>query len=808
MLRKRLIPPRDLFPIHPWRLEITRFSRELMAEYVGQGETGFALANGYLGMRGSHEEDHPVQEPGTYLNGLFEHRPIVYGEHAFGFPKVGQTMLNCPDGKIIKLYVDDEPFDLERAEILSFNRRLEMAAGTLHREVVFKTPLGKRLHLSSLRLVSFRWRHLAAIRYQVTCLDEDAELIISSQLINRQPLPQVNPDPRLGQGFAGRVLHPAGRRVEGLRAVLSFTTRSSQFTLGCGMDHEIATEAQHRTDVQCRDNGAEVVFKLQAQARQPVTLTKFLSYHYGRQADPEEIRSEAAWTLDRAREVGLEAIVEEQKRHVSAFWSRADVQIDGGTTPEKQQVLRWNLYQLLQASARVEGHGISARGLTGQTYEGHYFWDTEIYVLPFLIYTNPQAARGLLKFRHDQLPAARERASELGHQGATFPWRSIDGHEASAYYAAGTAQYHINADIAYAIRKYVDITGDKDFLRDYGAEIVIETARFWLDLGFYAERDGKRFCINGVTGPDEYTALVNNNYFTNLMARHNLRYAVQTVRELRAGDGSALAALKAKIGLDEAEMAEWERAASRMYLPYDEVLGIHPQDDSFLAKERWDFESVPDDHYPLLLFYHPLNLYRHQVLKQADTLLAMFLLGDEFSAEAKKRNFDYYDPLTTHDSSLSVCIQSIVASEIGYHEKAREYFNFAVAMDLSDVGGNMRNGAHIASIGGSWMAAAYGFGGLRDYGGNISFNPRLPARWTRLCYHLTVRGTLMEVDVRPDGSRYRWLEGPALEFRHQDELICIGPDQAELRRSNDLPGTSGERAGIPARARRRPAREQ
>jgi alpha,alpha-trehalose phosphorylase len=784
VLRKRLVLPSDITPIDPWRIELCRLAPPLLHEYVGQAETGFALANGFLGIRGSHEEDQPSLEPGTFLNGFFEHRPIVYGEHAYGFPPLGQTLLNCPDGKIIKLYVDDEPFNLNCCEILQFHRSLELREGTLHRDVVFETLLGKRVRVSSTRLVSFRHRHLAAIRYQVTVENSGADLIIASQLINRQPLPRESNDPRLGQRFIGRVLHPAGSQVKGLRALLSYTTRSSGFTLGCGMDHCLRTEAPHSTDVACDDDLASVVFKGHVEAGQSVTLDKYLSYHYGHQVDPLDIRAEAGWTLDKAVEQGFEAIAADQRRNVQAFWDHADVQIEGGETPEKQQVVRWNLFQLLQASARAEGHGISARGLTGQTYEGHYFWDTEIYVLPFLIYTNPRAARGVLKFRYAQLDKARERARELGHRGATFPWRTIDGHEASAYYAAGTAQYHINADIAYAIRKYVDVTGDQAFLRDYGAEVLVETARFWLDLGAYAQRDGRRFCINGVTGPDEYTAIVNNNYFTNLMAQHNLRYAAATVITLCSACPDAFAGLQARTGLEIGESAEWESAAQRMYLPYDEALGIHPQDDSFLDKELWDFANTPEDHYPLLLFYHPLNLYRHQVIKQADTLLAMFLLGNQFSTEAKKRNFDYYDPLTTHDSSLSVCIQSIIASEIGYHEKARTYFDFAVAMDLSDVGGNMRTGAHIASIGGSWMSLVYGFGGLRDYAGEINFCPRLPSTWGRLCYRLTVRGCRFEVEVKPEQSTYSWREGPPLEFQHLGEEVRVGPEHTVVVRDN------------------------
>ena len=406
-------------------------------------------------------------------------------------------------------------------------------------------------------------------------------------------------------------------------------------------------------------------------------------------------------------------------------------------------------------------------------------------------------ARSLLKHRYDQLDQARARARELSHPGATFPWRTINGEEASAYYAAGTAQYHINADIMYALRKYVEIGGDVEFLHRYGAEMLVETARFWLDLGGFSERDCREFRINGVTGPDEYTAVVNNNYFTNVMARENLRYAASTVRMLQERHGETLRSLVRKTGVTMDEVAGWEEAASLMYLPYDERLGIHPQDDSFLDKEIWDFASTPEDHYPLLLHYHPLNLYRHQVLKQADTILALFLLGDQFTLEEKRRNFDYYDPLTTHDSSLSVCIQSIVAAEIGYMEKAREYFNFAAVMDLADVGGNMMHGAHIASIGGTWLALVYGFGGMRDYGGHISFRPRLPGDWRRLCFRLTIRGNFIHVDIRPEETTYTLREGSGFRFAHDGQPVELRPDAPSVSRATGsaLPVEAAAAAG-------------
>jgi len=510
MLRPRCPPPPELFSTDPWRVGAVRFDPELSDQFVGQAETMFALSNGYLGIRGMLEEGAPVKEPGVFLNGFYEHRPISYGEHAYGFPKVGQSMLNCPDGTVLKLFIDGEQFILPKAELLSFRRILDLQAGLLNREVQWLTPAGKRMRLRTVRLVSFAERHLAAIEYELVAEDADAEIVISSELANRQPLPVETADPRLAVGFVGRVLQPLGIRCERLRAILSYRTQSSELTLGCGMDHVLATECNFTAESTCTDDFAAVGFKVSMGQKTSLRVHKLLSYHYSGNTTPEQMRSQTAWTLDHAIEIGFAQILEQQRADVSRFWSRAEVAVRGAD-PRTQQVIRWNLFQLLQASERAEGHGIGARGLTGQSYEGHYFWDTEIYVLPFLIYTNPRMARALLKHRYDMLDKARARAKELGHRGATFPWRTINGDEASAYYAAGTAQYHINADIAYALRKYVEVTGDEEFLWQYGAEILIETARLWRDLGFFSEREEGRFCINGVTGPDEYTALVNNN---------------------------------------------------------------------------------------------------------------------------------------------------------------------------------------------------------------------------------------------------------------------------------------------------------
>jgi alpha,alpha-trehalose phosphorylase len=513
-----------------------------------------------------------------------------------------------------------------------------------------------------------------------------------------------------------------------------------------------------------------------------IQLTKYITYHSSRSAPPKELCGRAERTLDRAKEQGFSALLAGQRRCLDGFWKRSDVQVfvdpsrRRRTREEWQQAVRFNLFHIFQAAGRAEGVGIPAKGLTGQAYEGHYFWDIEIYLLPFLIYTSPRIARNLLRFRYSMLDKARERAQELNHRGALFPWRTINGEEASAYYAAGTAQYHINADIIYAMRKYVDATGDLEFLYDEGAEMLVETARLWADLGFYSERKGGKFCIHGVTGPDEYNTVVNNNTFTNLMARENLWYAAATLKEIHRDHPDRFAELVDKTGLDISETEEWQKAADNMYLPFDAKSGIHPQDDSFPDKEMWDFDNTPLDKYPLLLHYHPLVIYRHKVIKQADLVLAMFLLGDEFSMEEKKRNFDYYDPLTTGDSSLSVGIQSIVAFELGYLEKANEYARYAVLMDLADIGGNVSDGVHMAAMGATWMVLAYGFAGMRDYDGQLSFNPVQFEGQGRIRFPLTVRGQRIEVDMKSDCTTYTLLQGDGLVIRHINEEVRLSPD--------------------------------
>ncbi len=773
--RQALNLPQHVYPIDPWRI----VEKQFYPRFLEPAETIFTMANGYLGMRGCCEEGTPVFENGTYINGFYETWPIIYGEEAHGFAKEGQTIVNVPDTKTIKLFVDDEPFLLPDANLVSFERVLDMQAGTLEREVVWELRSGKRVAIKSRRLVSYEHRHLAAISYEVTLLNAEAPVVISSEMNNDEDRRLRSGDPRLHHSFKRRVLVPEIHTCRDRRVLLGHQTEKSRLGLVCGIDHVLETECQVAHEGSCAEQAGKVVFSCQAPPNSPIKITKFMAYHTSATLSMDELQASVERTLDRALDDGFPKLLAVQKQHLDDFWARADVRLEGENhesqhrAGELQQAMRFNLFQIFQAAYRVGDMGIPAKGLTGQAYDGNYFWDTEAYVLPFLIHTYPRIARNLLDFRYRMLDKARQRAREVNEDGALFPWRTISGEEASAYYAAGTAQYHINGDIMLALQRYVEVSGDEDFLFDKGAEMLAETARMWYGLGFFSERRGGKFCLHGVTGPDEYTTVVDNNLYTNLIAQNNLSYAVATLEKLKQTREDQYAALAEKIGLKTAEINNWRRAADRMYLPYDDELEIHPQDDTFLDKKVWDFEHTPADQYPLLLNFHPLVIYRQQVIKQADVALAMVIMGDKFSPEQKRRNFDYYDPLTTGDSSLSVCIQTILALEVGYLDKALEYGQYAVLMDLGNVEGNVKDGCHIASLGGSWLLCVYGLAGMREYGGHLSFHPRLPKGLRRLRFPVAVRGCVLEVDIQPETATYLLRSGEKLSFRHQDQDITL-----------------------------------
>lgn len=767
--------PEALYPYHEWSLGEDAYD-DLNNQ---RSESIFALGNGYIGMRGNFEEGYHGQKgtsvTGNYLNGFFDSEPIVYPEGAYGYPSRNQAMLNVTDAKIIELRIEGHPFHLNTGQVHRYERKLDMQNGILHRLVEWESPAGHRVLLQIRRMVALQHKHLAAVDYEVTALNFDGMVTFHSIMDGAIARQEVTDDPRLGAGSAEPSL-----LLEGAGHAESFIwmkqrTRHTQFALFTSMSHTLHASSGYEITEKQDGERISAEFAVPVLNGETVSLTKYISYHTSKDYAEEELMSRSANVLQMAENIGFEGLVHEQQAYLKTFWSRTDVEISGD--PALQQGIRFNAFQLLQSVGRDGATNIGAKGLTGEGYEGHYFWDTEMYILPFFTFTQPEISKALLEFRYATLGKARERAVVMSQKGALYPWRTIDGEENSSYFPAGTAQAHINADIAYGLKQYVQATGDYEFLTAKGAEILFETSRFWADMGHFNPARGGAFCIDAVTGPDEYTAIVNNNAYTNMMVQDQLHFAVETAALLRKKYPQDYERLEQSIGLTEEEVKGWLEAAQKMFIPFDKGLGIYAQDDTFLSKQKWDFENTPADKYPLLLNYHPLVIYRHQVLKQADLVMAMFLLGEKFSLSDKIRNYNYYEPLTTHDSSLSPCIHSIVSAEIGDLDGAYAYFDRTVRMDLDDINRNAKDGLHTAAMSGSWMSIVNGFGGMRMNQGILCFNPALPEQWDSYRFKIVNRGQLVDIFVSPGEVVYTLVEGEGLEIKHKGHSLFLSPQE-------------------------------
>jgi alpha,alpha-trehalose phosphorylase len=752
------------YSVDPWTLTET----ELHLEMLSQSESVFALSNGHIGLRGNLDEGEPFGMPGSYLNGVYELRPLPYAEAGYGNPESGQTVINVTNAKLLRLLVDDEPFDIRYGQLGSHERRLDLRAGTLSRVATWTSPAGKTVKVSSTRMVSLSQRAVAAISYEVEPVDEALSVVVQSELVANESCPTVVGDPRAAAVLEAP-LQPEDGGADGTRAVLVHSTRASKIRVAAGMDHLIDGPPGPSVESQCFADVARVAVASELEPGERLRVIKFVAYGWSSERSVPALRDQVAAALLAARRTGWDGLLAEQRAYLDDFWDRADVEVDGD--PAIQQAVRFSLFHVLQAGARSERRAIPAKGLTGPGYDGHAFWDTEIHVLPVLTYTMPHAVADALRWRHSTLPMATARATQLGLSGAAFPWRTIAGEECSAYWPAGTAAFHINADVADAVIRYVDATGDTDFENDVGLELLAETARLWRSLGHH-DPSG-RFRIDGVTGPDEYSAVADNNVYTNLMAERNMRAAAEAAE--RHPD-RALA-----LGIGEEEMASWRDAATDTFIPYDDTFGVHPQAEGFTAHQVWDFAGTPPDHYPLLLHYPYFDLYRKQVVKQADLVLALHLRGDAFTPEQKARDFEYYERLTVRDSSLSACQQAVVAAEVGHLGLAFDYLREAAFMDLADFEHNTRDGLHLAALAGTWIALVAGFGGFRDLNGSFCFSPRLPEGLTGLTFSLMLRGRRLRVRLSDATVTYSLQDGDPLELSHHGERFTISTDKPVVR---------------------------
>lgn len=755
--------------VEPWSVHETA----LDLDYLAETESLFALSNGHIGVRGNLDEGEPHGLPGTYLNGVYETHPLPYAEASYGSPESGQTIINVTNGKVIRLLVGDEPFDLRYGELRSHDRVLDLRAGTLRRTVEWVSPAHRTMRVTSTRLVSFTHRAILAIAYEVEAIDGRADIVVQSELVANEAVPVHSKDPRAAAAIESPLQSESECKEPS--AVLVHRTKRSGLRVAAAMDHLVRGTEHVSTTLESSEDLARFVITDVLEPGQRLRLVKFVAYGWSEVRTAPALRDQVAAALVAARRAGWDGLLAEQRAYLDQFWRHGEIEIEGD--PEIQQATRFALFHVLSAAARAEGRGIPAKGLTGNGYDGHSFWDTEMFVVPMLTYTVPSAAADALRWRQSILPAAEARALALGHSGAAFPWRTIHGEECSGYWPAGAAAFHINADVATAAIRYVKATGDMDFERNVGVELLVKTARLWRSLGHH-DMQGN-FRIDGVTGPDEYSALADDNVFTNLMAQRNLRAAAAVCeRHVDVARGLEVTA---------DEMAFWRAAADRMRVPYDERLGIHPQAEGFTNHQLWDFEATTPDQYPLLLHFTYFDLYRKQVVKQPDLVHAMAECPYAFTREQMLRNFAYYERLTVRDSSLSAATQSIMAAQCDHLRLAFDYAAEAVLIDLEDLQHNLADGLHMASLAGAWLVFVIGFGGMRDHGDLLEFAPKLPDGLTRYAFSILHRGECLHLNVTNASAEYSLHTSGQLQIAHYGEVLTLSGKAAVVRSIPEAP---------------------
>lgn len=700
----------------------------------GWAATILALSNGAIGVRGAIEERAAAT---TFLAHAYEQSPIRYHERLHGFAERTDSRVPVAETLGLDMEVDGATLDLTGA-MPDTRRMLDLRRGVLRRETRWTLSDGRLLVVQAERLVPLDGRTVIVRRLRA--LMEGARVTLHPRLAPAPRQTGQSDDPRNGVDLASG----------------GFATERA--------GDELVVE-------RLPGSGIAVAAVQRRREEEGWTLVA-TGLAAGREAS-EALVDGATHLADAAVAAGFTVAAAEQDALLSAFWARAELCVEGD--PRLTAALRLNLFHLFSSAGRDGRSSAAAKGLTGEGYEGHYFWDAEAFMIPVLSLLAPEIARAMLVYRSNTLDAAIANARALDHRrGALYAWRTIEGRECSAHYPSGSAQYHINAAIAFGIGCYVDATGDEEFLVEHGARMLIETARLWIELGDWSEG---AFHLRGVTGPDEYTALIDDNWYTNRMAQKHLRLAVDAAARVATAAPEAWLELAAAIALAADELTGFARAADAMYLPYDEARDLDAQDSSFLDKPRWDVAGTPAEKFPLLLHFHPMTLYRHQVSKQADIVLGMVLAGEDVSLERKRRIFDHYEPITTHDSTLSASSFAILASEIGREEAALSFLADAAYVDVADQHGNTDHGVHMASLAGSWMAIVWGFAGFRPTGARLAFRPTRPAAWNGYRFGLVWRGTTVTVEIAGDTICYRAVAGPAITIAHYSREVTLAPGE-------------------------------
>lgn len=731
-------------------------------------ETIFALTNGTLGWRGSHEEavsDNNLSYGAVYYNGFYGYEPYQHIWPMKGFAKGLHAMLRVCDLAPLRIKCEGEFFSPFESRVESFKRSLDMKKGILERKVLWTTSSGKKITILSRRLVCMRQKHCLAAFYTISTDQDNLELEIES-LAHFDLKTQTLKDAQLNTECL---------QQEGEKALFKINSLYGPDCIFMALGHKSNLDGSSNAKSEFKNKSYQHSYKIKLGKGHNFTLEKMAVLYA--ESDAQDASRKAEAELETCLQQGYSALEDAQSDYWQKYWEEAGLVIKGNTAD--QQALRFSQFQLQQSLPDDGKKGIGANGVTGDKYCGHIFWDSEMYMLPHFLYHDPGQVKPLLMYRYLILDKARERAAQLGHRGACYSWNSISGEECAVVFEASTAEYHLQCAIAFAIYRYLDASSDTDFLYNYGAEILFSTARFLADLGEYVPEKDNKFCFNIVCGPDEYGCGVNNNCYTNMMAAFHLDYAAKVYEEMKEQAPDKLRVLRQNLELTVEEKEAWQKAADNIYIPFDEKLGIHKQDDSFLELAPVDMEKMPRNR-DIRADYHPLNLWRLQVIKQADVVLLMFVLNDKFDAQVKKRNYLFYEPKTVHGSSLSAGMHSVLASEIGLYEDAYFYFKESAFMDLHDFKNNCSGGVHSACLGATWMAVVNGFAGMRDDSRGLIFEPVLPDAWEGLSFQLHYKGRRLMMEINREKINIKLLEGEELSLKVYGKAIKLDKANKEL----------------------------
>jgi len=750
------------FAVDPWKIIEKGFD----PSYSRVSESVFSLGNETQGVRGCFDEGGSVDSlRGAYTNGVFDMEQL--NRSYKGIIDKTHFMIPSAEWLLTDIVLDGEKLDLGQVRFSDFIRELNMRTGTLTRSFVWTTDSGKQLKLTFLRFMDMIHRERAYQRVTMEALNFTGSVSFTAGLSFDA----------MHEG-RGRCFWQSAR-VEAAddRMMLQARTIASNQEEFAGalvsLPGEISAVREQRT--------AALTCTVPLERNKAISLDKRVVVLFDG-SEGETLWQRGLAAMADTETVSLDDAMQAQREYWDSYWHTSDIEIEsaGGETADlvaaEQQGIHFCSFQLAQTyNGGSMKHNIGAKGLTGEAYNGHAFWDTEACCLPFYLFNNPQAARDLLLYRYNTLPMAIERAKMLDCTGACYPIATLNGDEACPLWQHASLQLQPSTAVAYGIWHYVHVTGDTDFLWQYGAELLLQIARF---MASRVEKSGStgKYGYYGVMGPDEFHMMVNNNAYTNYMGMRTLQYAARTMNDMAAAQPGACDALMAKTGLTREEIDQWQYIADRMYIPQT-AEGLIEQHDGFFDLPHTEINDIPVSEFPLYEHWSYDRIYRSDMIKQPDVLMFLYLYNSSFSEDVKRINYDFYQPRTIHESSLSPAIHSILAAELDKMDEAVSFFGYATRLDLDNYNRNTREGLHITSIAMAWSGIVYGFAGLRSDGDQLSFAPRLPERWKRLTFSVMYRGRIIRIRMETDRTGFVLAGGEDQDVRIYGRPVTLTAEE-------------------------------